>query len=290
HHVRINSEGWRDRERSPEKPPGIFRIVVLGDSFTWGHGVEDEEIFTRRLEQKLSGVEVLNMGLSGSSTDQQLLILKRDALAFHPDVVIVMICRNDFLANTGTMEGPYGKPAFVLQQDGSLRLTHVPVPDLTTAARAHGWLRRQSALWNLIESTWNQKDDDSSTRTYDRRQASYALMRALLKSMRDEAARGGARLALGIVPSNAHTYFDPVPALEAERVRVIKEIGGSEGIPVLDLVPAFRAGARDPSTGGRIDLHYRADQHWNRRGHELAADEMARLLRQADLIPSHSAP
>src|SRR5678815_4139427 len=81
HQVRINSAGWRDRERSPEKPPGIFRIVVLGDSFTWGHGVEDEEIFTRRLEQKLSGVEVLNMGLSGSSTDQQLLILKRDALA-----------------------------------------------------------------------------------------------------------------------------------------------------------------------------------------------------------------
>lgn len=285
-HVRINSAGWRDRERSVEKPLGALRMVVLGDSFTWGHGVEDDEIFTRRLEAMMPGLEVLNMGLSGSSTDQQLLILKQDALSYHPDLVLVMICRNDFSGIMGTREGPYEKPSFVLEQDGTLRLINVPVPDVSSIARLHDWFRRHLALWNITESVWQERQEapQGPTGQHGQRQDSYDLMRALLKTMRDVSASAGAGFRIGIVPSNAHTYVDPTPPREAERVRVIEELGKAEGIPVLNLVPAFRAAARDPATGARIDLHYRVDQHWNRLGHEVAAAELARLLREDRLV------
>jgi hypothetical protein len=49
-------------------------------------------------------------------------------------------------------------------------------------------------------------------------------------------------------------------------------------VPVIDLVPVFRRAARDQTTGARVDLHYRLDQHWNALGHQIAAAEIARRL------------
>jgi len=290
HEVRINSSGWRDRERTLDKPPGILRVVVLGDSFAFGHGVRDEEIFTRLMEPMLNqvkqGTEVLNMALSGSSTDQQLLILRRLAMAWKPDIVLVMVCRNDFTGILATTDGPYGKPAFTLERDGSLRLVNVPVPQVPWTARLHAWVRRTSGLVNLLE-TWLKHDepgaDPSAPSGTAARETSYALMRALLSEMRRVAEqggadRGGARLVVGLVPSNAHTYFDEVPAAEQRRFGVVTAFGAAENVPVIDLVPVFRRAARDPVTGARIDLHYRLDQHWNKLGHQIAAAEIARRL------------
>ena len=65
----INSKGLRDREYPFDKPGGTKRILVLGDSYVWGYGVADDEIFTVYLEERLAGSsppwEVLNSGVSG---------------------------------------------------------------------------------------------------------------------------------------------------------------------------------------------------------------------------------
>ena len=278
HLVRINAAGWRDRERRLDKEPGVFRIVALGDSFTFGHGVADDEIFTRRLETLMPGVEVLNMALSGSSTDQQLLILKTRVRQWHPDMVLVMVCRNDFTGILSRADGPYGKPAYELTEGGGLRLVNVPVPPPSAGARLHAWLRRSSGLVNLAETAWETGSAPAAPAGAGARETSYALMRALLSAMHQEATSQGARFVIGLVPSNAHTYFDEVPAAERRRFEVVKQLAEAERIPLIDLVPAFRRAARDPVTGARIDLHYRLDQHWNRRGHEVAATEMARRL------------
>jgi hypothetical protein len=95
--VRINSRGFRDRERSYEKPANTFRIAVLGNSWTEALQVPLEKTYVAVLEQKLNEsscfpnkrAEVLNFGIAGYSTAQELLLLRQEVWKYHPDLVIL---------------------------------------------------------------------------------------------------------------------------------------------------------------------------------------------------------
>jgi len=130
HRLSINSLGLRDREYSYEKPAGTRRILVLGDSFTWGYGVSDEEVFTEVLERRLQSQgrnwQVINTGVSGWGTGQQYLFLKSEGLRYQPDVVVLAF----YLINDPKevrLSDVYGlsKPVFL---DTQLTLGNVPVP------------------------------------------------------------------------------------------------------------------------------------------------------------------
>jgi lysophospholipase L1-like esterase len=93
---RINAHGMRDRPREIDKPAGMRRIAVLGDSITFGYWVAEEDAFPHQLEGLLGpGVEVLNFGVPGYNLEQETEILRERALGFSPDVVIVALCLND---------------------------------------------------------------------------------------------------------------------------------------------------------------------------------------------------
>lgn len=97
---RSNSLGYRDREHSREKPPGTYRILVLGDSIAAGFGIErTEDAFPARLESLLREkglrAEVLSFAVSGYNTRQEVATLEERGLAFHPDLVLVAYCLND---------------------------------------------------------------------------------------------------------------------------------------------------------------------------------------------------
>ena len=94
-HVVTNSEGMRDRERSRAKPAGVRRIAVLGDSFTFGYGVEGDAVWTVVLERLLPGTEVLNFGVGGYSTQDEAAVLEHKVLDFAPDLVLVAYTLND---------------------------------------------------------------------------------------------------------------------------------------------------------------------------------------------------
>jgi len=92
--IRTNSKGVRcDREIPYEKPEGTFRIVSLGDSYTVGYGVSVEDLWLTQMENELraSGIncEVVNLGVSGHSTSEELIHLKEEGLKYHPDLVLV---------------------------------------------------------------------------------------------------------------------------------------------------------------------------------------------------------
>jgi hypothetical protein len=91
-----NSRRYRDIEHEVKKPAGVTRIVILGDSFAFGQGVADEEIFARVLA-RMAGpqVEVINMAKGGWNTINQFMAFKREGLAYEPDVVIVAAVTND---------------------------------------------------------------------------------------------------------------------------------------------------------------------------------------------------
>ena len=95
--VNVNSLGFRDREYSLDKPPGTYRVVVLGDSVTFGHSVPIEESFTEQLEARVNarGIEVLNLGLGGYDTINEAALLETTGTALDPDLVLVAYCVND---------------------------------------------------------------------------------------------------------------------------------------------------------------------------------------------------
>ncbi|MFH0910107.1 MAG: SGNH/GDSL hydrolase family protein [Planctomycetota bacterium] len=100
---RANSRGWRDRERTLENPAGECRILVLGDSVTYGPVVPAEKVYTRVLEDRLQregyNAEVMNIAYAGWGTDQELEALKEEGLRYAPDLVVIQFCTNDLTDN-----------------------------------------------------------------------------------------------------------------------------------------------------------------------------------------------
>jgi hypothetical protein len=128
-YVRINSIGMRDREHSVEKPPGVYRIAVLGDSYAEAKQVPLEATFWSVAERALADcpardgrtIEILNFGVAGYGTTQELLTLEHRALRFQPDLVLLaFLTGNDVRNNSIELQGR-GKPHFV-EKNGKLVL------------------------------------------------------------------------------------------------------------------------------------------------------------------------
>ncbi len=101
-HIHINAAGQRDdRDLPTEKRPGVFRVVVVGDSFSFGGKVPVERTFSPSLERALGAFDrsrhyqALNLAVPGYNTEQEMLSLKESGLAYHPDLVIVSFVMND---------------------------------------------------------------------------------------------------------------------------------------------------------------------------------------------------
>jgi lysophospholipase L1-like esterase len=94
-----NAAGWRDRDHAPGRAAGVFRVLVLGDSVTYGAIVGADDLYTRVLERKLGkrgyAVEVISLALGRWGTDQELEALRLEGLSYAPDLVIVEFTGND---------------------------------------------------------------------------------------------------------------------------------------------------------------------------------------------------
>lgn len=124
----INSKGLRDREYQYDKPDGVRRILVLGDSYAWGYGVADDEVFTEVLEKRLAGDrwQVINSGVSGWGTDQEYLFLTSEGFRYAPDVVVLaFFFFNDLQNNSSSIQYGLYKPVFL---DDGFQPSNVPVP------------------------------------------------------------------------------------------------------------------------------------------------------------------
>jgi len=105
--IRVNSLGFRERE-IPPKTSDRYRIVIVGDSFTWGQGIEEQERYSKLVEQFLGPrYEVFNFGKPGNNMPEHLDVLGQ-ALAVSHDFVLLQIYINDF--ETRDMERPRPYP------------------------------------------------------------------------------------------------------------------------------------------------------------------------------------
>lgn len=92
---KINSQGLRDKEYAFERDFNMKRVLVLGDSLTFGHGITYEHRFTDIAENHFSNVEIINFGVPGYGFDQELLLFAYEGLKYSPDIVIVFFITFD---------------------------------------------------------------------------------------------------------------------------------------------------------------------------------------------------
>lgn len=141
--VRINSVGIRDHETTWEKPPGVFRIVLLGDSNIEAKQVDLDAAISEVLERLLNQhgrFEVLNCGVNGFSTTQEYFRLREFALRFDPDLVLLAIhTGNDVRDNHRGIEAGR-RPYFTLKPDGTLELDD----SFRRGSGWRAWLARES--------------------------------------------------------------------------------------------------------------------------------------------------
>lgn len=288
--IKINSRGLRGEEAAYEKPEGKKRIAVLGDSFTWGYGVEQAQTFSAKLQELRPGTEVLNFGCSGYGQDQELLVLRRKALRYLPDLVVVSVhAASDFENNASFFQYGYYKPFFRVGYGGQLVLENVPVPRNTPGAKLTGWLTERSVAFRLFMSRMSGElslgarvtawlDGKSGlSHMADKSLNAQELTCALCRDIQAEAARHESRAVFMLAPNLRILDGGKKNALapEDKRYEELKTCLQKNKIDFFDLRPVFEARLKDkPET----PLTFATDAHWNAEGHALAASALNDFL------------
>lgn len=289
--VDINEQGQRDDLAAAEKTHR--RIIVLGDSQTWGYGVEADERYTEAMEDALNegteNVEVINMGVSGYGTGQEYLLLRTHGLTYHPDVVVVGFYSNDLGDNVETNnrnEFAYPRPILV-RQDGAMTIKNYPVPyrgpqwQKTPSYYAQypqpqRWLLEHSRLFYIVAKQLEPSMrnllvklgvvDEAGAGLGD--EAHWKATFAILNDMAATLKQRDIKLVVAVIPARLHV---------AEDVTVIDEKmtvwGDDAGVTVVTMSDAFRAENLDT-------LYLKYDSHLSPAGHALAGELIAEVLRE----------
>jgi hypothetical protein len=311
-YVTINNEGFRDRNHGVAKPPGTFRVVVLGDSNAEAFQVPQEDAFWSVLERRLQScpwlsrrpVEVLNFGLSGFGTTQELLTYEKFARKYRPDIVLLaFFIGNDLRDNVRSLTEagpPIGiqRPFHVLSGD-ELVLDNSFLNAGSHAGGVHWFENTRTAQLVRMVASWFKY---RSLRVVDARalisppDAEYAgawkVTEKLLGRLNAEVKADGARLVVATVSAPAQVDPDPERRARNATQNSIQDLFYSDkrlyrlsreaGFQMIPLAAAMSELAERtkvyfhgfPSTTPGVG-------HWNRRGHAVAGQILAGEICQA---------
>ena len=125
--LNTNSKGFRGKKDfAYSKSKERLRILILGDSFTFGDHVSDDETYSHYLQEMLPHTEIINMGVHGYGHDQMLILLKEEGIKYQLDIVILGFLPLDMSRNLLEFRD-FAKPRFVINR-GELKLIGTPVP------------------------------------------------------------------------------------------------------------------------------------------------------------------
>jgi len=150
--VRLNSKGVRGPE-VPPKAPGEFRVVLIGDSYTFGWGVNEADTIGAQLEAMLSAradgrsVRVINGGVGGTGPWQAEIYLREIYFGFEPDAVILQTFAANDIQDTLMRDGVY-LPAYA---EPWAELENLLRQSDRWPVRVNRWLQWRSGVYRLIE-------------------------------------------------------------------------------------------------------------------------------------------
>jgi hypothetical protein len=292
--VDLRTNSWRLRSPEPELGASL-RILVIGDSFTFGWGVEERERYSEVLGRILAeadpsrSVAVLNAGHWSYSFDQQLVLLRELLPRFRPQIVVqglyaanVLIIESHDWERTGDgLIERVRKPGIRVDDLGRVRFTNDWLERPPLPSRLMTWVSR---LWlNYRLSRWAMTRDlalfDTASDVHER---GWGMTREALAQTGEALRRAGARwIAVGIPRdvevssrerSEAARRLIERPGIDlALPMRRLSELVASAGGDWVDPLPAFQG--VDSSR-----LYFEVDPHWRPAAHEivgrLAADRI----------------
>lgn len=241
-----NVDGLRDVTRPVETREGLRRIVILGDSVAYGHGVEAAEAFPQILERIVRpagrDVDVFNVALPGWSTRQERIAYERIASKYKPDVVVLAVCLNDLAELQINLAKPPGFLLALFKHSATVRL-------------ALGASKREIGA---VEELFTAPDSE-------RVKNAFRLFFEEARGLRELVTRDGAAFHLVVFPFRFQVEAGaPDPSVQSR----ISEFARAESIPFHDFLPEI-ATSEEPS---RLFLDY---DHFNPRGHDGVAAWLA---------------
>ncbi len=270
-----NSNGFRTPEYTISRRPGTFRIVVVGDSFSWGQGVAMEETWASRLETLLgdgrlpNGLtpEVINLGVCGHRHADNLIKLLVHGADLKPDLVLWQIFWNDIaLVDPWSVGQAWAEAAPTLAGRLGRSLTATRIADESSRIDAaleafENAYRPGSAEWRVAEETFRQMESF-------RRAAGVPLAAVVFPNLMHGPVSAETR-ALGIKADKP--YRQLVASLQSLR------------LPVIDL-----SGTLQREGQNTVLVVSEADLHPNAFAHELAARDTVAFLGRAGLLRGRS--
>lgn len=307
--ITINEQGYRDRVYGP-KPPGVFRILTIGDSFTFGFGVEQHEVFSKVLEtmlnqRKAGAFEVINGGAPGYSSHQELIFLKEIGPTLNPDLVIVgLFPYNDLADNQRPLDRYEIAYGYLYDNEGynivrESEKTGLPIP-------FKGYLWAHSHAYRLLADRYRRlkvpdaapevdvgRTENTAT---DQHQPGYETTpqtefmidektRAIFRDIADVTEELGGQAVMMLI-SDVNQADSPESVWKSQWDQ-LKHMAALNDMPVIDLAPVF---LNVHQAGDTPDFWYLINNHWNASGHRLVAETVYEALLTQNLIPGASGP
>ena len=265
-----DDRGFRLPERPPDPARCTRRVLVYGDSFIWGWGVEQGELMTDRLSRLRPDLCVYNFSINATGTANQFTLFDTEHrdLVGAGDIVVVVFFSNDFADNVSgwSLRGRLvdGRVETVLTSKG-------------LGSPAKQWVKNHSYLFNLGAYAWDswhlrrqQRRDEaraSSALDYGADSPEWIVTGHYLEAFRDAVEARGGTLLVTMVPTD-------LPADSDVYRSALRRLTDSLGIRFYDVADEFRA---ESMNNGTV-LRYPVDGHWTAAGHALMARLLAREL------------
>jgi hypothetical protein len=273
--VGLTTNGQHLRGRSDhafEDSEDKYRIICLGDSFTMGYGVADEDSYPALLAQQHPSIETINMGLGGYGLDQCYLWYMRDGTKFDVDVLLFTFIIGDFFRmNPDGNVANVPKPVLELVDDRPVAI-NVPVMNILTVPDVGTRLTRlwrSSALASILPTTLAAPALSPIALA---QQPFVPVSLRIFEILRDLSRERGQLFVLALLPVQ-----EELPQERSELVDDwLRPALAERGIPFLDLRPTFKQLPKS-----EIPEHY-ALAHFSRRGNVLAARTLLDGIRALD--------
>jgi hypothetical protein len=266
--INTNSLGMRDPEPANDVTDGI---VLLGDSFTMGYGVGDNEAFPALIRAELMKrgitVPVVNTGLGDNGNGRWVKFFDHDAAKFRPRVVVLQVMANDFDDNLHER---------LFELDGRRQLHELPIPPLSFGRRiqaivehipgaSYSYLAGLSSMG--LHAIENRRITPPGSELGDERPGDDLTYALVLN-------------AIGKARANGADVIGLLVGVTGQRREKMREIFAARSVTCLET----------PNKADAPSLYFRTDGHWNPSGHRRAAELLLpeilrRVANRADAEP-----
>ena len=275
--------------RNPWPWPAQAEIVTLGDSLTFGYGVDDAQAWPAILAQTVSPLRVINLGLIGASPEQYVRAYETFGHPLRPKLVVVgLYVGNDFSdAELFHRWVHAGAPGNYLvwrnfDKDGIIKgflRRHSYLVHLLLHARAvyRNWAVSEPRQLMLGPNVRVQLQPSLITPLIENAapdQPAFQLVVQALTRLHALATAQGAQVLVILQPTKEQVYLPLLGESVRDPSAPLRAVLAAQGIPYFDLLPAFRHHAE-----ARQQLFFAADSHPNQQGYQLIAQEVFAHLR-----------